>query len=611
MLLAAPICFMFWYAFIHGAPTGSIVLHLGLITLVILGVGAFRILLRQLGLKPQLVSAVGCLLITFLLLTSWAYYVTVAAGLQYWGRVVSLELLQAYSGAQLLGLLAALGLHPAFVIAALALFILLLASLVWLWLRAGDWTTVLPPRFSPVGWSTVALATLGIVLIRVAEFLVVPPAEAQEPIALTIFPAHFNRPLQGLGIDAFVAAEFDRAADLERQFYQPADQIERRNVVMIVVDALRPDRMGVMGAERSTTPYLSGLAAEGVISVRGNLHSVCAESACGLLAISASRFPHQFSHRPITLGEVLRTHGYQVHMILSGDHTGFYGLRELYGVTDSYQDGRDFGGYLNDDRLAIDFLKTLPDSTGEAKFFQIHLMSAHNLGARWPETQVFQPASNYARPLERTIDRGINYYDNGVYQTDVAIESVLNTLSVKGYLNNALIVVTADHGELLGEHGLWAHAKSIYEPAVRIPFLLIPRWGQSGEPSTVVRPGSQVDIAPTIVTELGIPIPSTWLGRALQEPDPDNERVVFMRQDRQAGLVHHMTDGSIYKYWMDIRSKSEHVYDVGADPGETRNLVREINQEQLNRWRRALVPVIGTVNVGLVNDAATVEASHH
>lgn len=597
-LFSVPIGFLVWYTGIHGAPSESILPHLGLMTLVFLSVMAIRMLAGQLGLKPIYIRAIGCAVITSTLLGILAYYSIVAIGLQYWGRVVSLELLLAYSGTQLLGLLDALGLAPSVVIATTALSVSLVASLVWIWLRRGDWTAVVPPKFSAAGWTTVALGILGIVSIRLAEFVYFPPAQAQEPVALTIFPAQFNRPLQGLGIDAFVAAELDSKADAERLNYAPAEVSEGRNVVLIVVDAQRPDRMGVMGAQRATTPYLSSLANNGAISIRGNLHSVCAESACGLLGISASRFPHQFSNRAITLGEVLRMHGYQVHMILSGDHTGFYGLRELYGVTDSYQDGRDFGGYINEDRSAIDFVSALPKWSGTPVMFQFHLMSTHNLGSRWPETQVFQPASNYARPLGRTIENAANYYDNGVYQTDSVIQEILEHLEAKGFLENALVVVTADHGELLGEHGLWAHAKSVFEPAVRIPFLLIPRWGHAGAAATDVRRGSQVDIAPTILRELGLPIPSTWSGQALQELQ--SERIVFFRQDRLAGLVDHKGNGSTWKYWMDVRSRTEFVFEINSDPSESNNLVREVPSEQLNQWRRALLPVIASVNVGIV-----------
>ena len=146
--------------------------------------------------------------------------------------------------------------------------------------------------------------------------------------------------------DIAAAAALEDAA---RAGYRPNPAAARRNVILIVVDALRPDHMGVNGYARDTTPNLSRLAKAGVVRNIGVAHASCSESSCGLLSLASSKYVHQFSSRPFTLQQVLVQHGYRIHLILGGDHTNFYGLKESYGKVDSYFDGSDEYGVAWDD----------------------------------------------------------------------------------------------------------------------------------------------------------------------------------------------------------------------------------------------------------------------
>src|SRR4029079_12988499 len=127
--------------------------------------------------------------------------------------------------------------------------------------------------------------------------------------------------------------------------------------------------MQVYGYERPTTPFLSQMVANGsAVRVR-RTQSVCSESACGLLGIGSSRYVHQFLDKPLTLPEVLRLQGYEAHMVLSGDHTNFYGLRTMYGEVDSYFDGTmSPTGYANEDALVLDALKRLKTRSTQGNF---------------------------------------------------------------------------------------------------------------------------------------------------------------------------------------------------------------------------------------------------
>ena len=165
-----------------------------------------------------------------------------------------------------------------------------------------------------------------------------------------------------------------------------------------------------------------------------------------------------------------------------------------------------------------------PRGTGDPVMIQFHLMSAHLLGSRDPATAKYTPAASYlflasrgdavdGRPSEQAT----NYYDNGVLQADAVIREILDALERKGYLQNSVVAITADHGEGLGEHGLYQHANSVHEEVLRIPFILL-SYGYRATGAFDGRVASQVDIAPTLLAEAGIPLPATWKGRPLQQP---------------------------------------------------------------------------------------------
>src|SRR5204862_5169484 len=112
-----------------------------------------------------------------------------------------------------------------------------------------------------------------------------------------------------------------------------------------------------------------------------------------------------------------------------------------------------------------------------------------------------------------------NNYDNGIVEADATIEKLFGKLREKGYLANSLIVILADHGEGLGDHGLgWAglgHLRTMYQESIRIPLLI---YDESDVHYGNLKFATQIDVAPTIVDRLGLRIPPSWEGRSLLSP---------------------------------------------------------------------------------------------
>jgi glucan phosphoethanolaminetransferase (alkaline phosphatase superfamily) len=603
VFLGAPALFLYVYVARYAAPGEAAPAHLRVVLLVVLALALARLLIARAVRGRLRQRAAATALMTGVLALALVYYGLVLLGLELWGRVVSWELIVAYAD-QVLQLADVLEVSPALALAGLAFACAVLAGLVWAYLGAFDWAAACAGAFSPPALALLIAGGGGIAAVGAYEFVADPPTAHAEPVSLTIFPRVSALNLQGHFIDPMAAAR-DRREDEARAAYVPRAGARRRNVFLIVVDALRSDHMGVYGYGRDTTPYLSGLEREGKLRKAGRVYSACSSSSCGLLSLLGSKFVHQFSHRPFLLHEAMKRHGYAVHLVLSGDHRSFYGLKDMYGGVDSYYDGRDHAArhavgffspdrarYVNDDQLVLDRVEAFAPWDGTPVLMQFHLMSAHPTGKRSDELRRYFPAGNYLRPDLRDAaipgragGRSVNYYDNGVLQTDEVIRQLLRILERKGYLRDALVAITGDHGEALGEHGYFAHSQGVYQESLTIPFVLVGFDERPGRAIDGDGVASQVDIAPTLLEELGFPRPATWVGTPLQETR--RRAVTFFQERVEAGVIDAHDPGRPWKYWFNAMTGAEYAFDLGEDPHEARNRIREVAASRLREWRRA------------------------
>lgn len=580
-------------------PSAAAYAHLGFVSIVAGSVAAARALLHRF-MRWSWSSAFGTLLTAAAMWLLWVYYVIAITGFGAWGRLVSWGLIETYLW-RATELFEVLGPGAYVILAAAAISF---TGLSWLLYRAvikRDWTA--PAIGNPSGrrarlvGATLFLCAAAVFFWRFLNF---PPVEAGEPVAST-----FNTHLLSQRRQSHHNPASQRLAQQEdnaRAAYVASARAGPTNVVVVVVDALRAKSMGTYGYARNTTPYLSQLALEGKLSVVPHAYSVCAESSCGIYGILASRYVHQAVSRPITLIDVLGRHGYDTHLLLSGDHTHFYDLRQLYGTVDTYFDSsRDSGGLINDDSSVIEALEKLPLKRLDKNFFHFHLMANHVLGRRaLADPEPFGPMKSYyaatselrlAQPAAADIPFFINHYDTGVLQADTHIRRLMEVLERKGVLRDALVIITADHGELVGEAGLFGHAKTLREAVIRIP-LLIMRTGTTGRQVAKYRAlASQVDVAPTVLAALEIPIPETWRGTPLHHAlSGDATPPILSQQGREVAII---TPGpaaaSLLKFMVDTRHSVESAYDVVRDPDEHHDVLRDMAPQHVRRWRTLIL----------------------
>jgi len=590
-----PAVFLAIYLRGFSMPAAALLPHLLMVAIPLAALVLVRLAVARLVSNSTLRTAIGSALLAALLSAMLLYYVLVIAGLKSWGGVIAWNVIPSYAR-QAPAYLANLGFAPALVAAAALLAFAALVAACWTYLRRFDWTASAASSMRGRMVAALLLCGAGILSAVVYNVSAQPWTRESEPVSLTLFRDPVRAEVQGHAIDAVAAASLDRREDAARAAYIPAATGPRRNLILIVIDAQRPDHMSLYGYPRETTPHLDQLARTRQVRKLDFVHTSCPDTACAMLSLSSSKFPRQFSFKPFTLQQVLRRNGYRVHMILGGDHTKFYGLRAFYGEVDTYYDGSEAQGYyMNDDQLVLDRLGAMPAADGTPTMFQFHLMSTHMLGKRDDGEVHFQPARSYVlRFHDSDIGAGstaeqsaTNYYDNGVRKSDRMVRALLDMLEAKGYLRNALVAITADHGEGLGEHGMFVHMNSVREEVLRIPLLLI-AYGYEPELPLLPRAVSaQIDIAPTLLTELGLPIPSTWQGQPLQARLADD--FVYFEGSQNFGLIDPGDPAHIMKYWANAQSGREHAFDLSADPHEQRDLLPNVTRDTLLGWRARIV----------------------
>jgi glucan phosphoethanolaminetransferase (alkaline phosphatase superfamily) len=201
-----------------------------------------------------------------------------------------------------------------------------------------------------------------------------------------------------------------------RKSYPSGQPFEKKNVVVILVDSLRADRMQIYGYERPTTPFLKSLVETGHIKQVEIATSTCSDTICGVLSILSSHTLGRQTPQNFKLQDLLHDQGYNVYFILSSNHS-WYSLKKSYGTSLTYFfDGTRSERYQwSDDRVIFEGLEGVPDYTDTPAFFYFHLMSPHPAGVKHEGYSKYQPARNWVEFSGGDYDvvSSNNYYDNG------------------------------------------------------------------------------------------------------------------------------------------------------------------------------------------------------
>lgn len=379
----------------------------------------------------------------------------------------------------------------------------------------------------------------------------------------------------------------------------------RPNLLLVTLDTVRADHLSLYGYERATTPFLDEIADE--LRIFENAYSQIPSTRPSHFSILTSRYPRDLG-TPINAGpplpqselsvaEVLQSAGWSTGAILSvrflaadgGASQGFADLR----LPPPAKQAR-LGRHTTEE--ALDFIRENED---RPFFLWVHYFDAHLPYQPVPELRDLfwegpPPEDVDIDPelLEKTGFGTLHAIPNRAYMTamydasirylDDQLRTLFHFLAGRELLDDTVVVIAADHGEALGEHGVYYAHDGLHEHNVRVPLIVrLPRGERAGRVDAVVE---NLGIAPTLLDAAALEIPESFRAGSLLAENPGNGTAVF----EQGELFSGMRRGPLK--WIDARGfqeKShfahsylrelhkgppESLFDVESDPTETENL---------------------------------------
>lgn len=353
---------------------------------------------------------------------------------------------------------------------------------------------------------------------------------------------------------------------------QVARTAERELVVLVLVDAMRPDHLGAYGYDRPTSPNIDAIAAEGRLFERvyANAPWTRPSTTSFLTGLNASRHRTETedSKLPsdiVTLAQRLKSAGYATAGFSANGNGG--SLAALERGFDRFEDptntytkkvrGETYNGLPTGEFLVDKVLGHLGRSNATKEFVFIFLVDPHDPYAAPPRLEKMFLDPTYAGPVRRRAlwetsntypeaERRsmIAVYDAGIRYADEAIGQLVSGLKRLGLYDSATLLISADHGEGFGEHGFYLHAHHFWEEVVRIPLIAKGPRFDTGRDARLVQ---AIDVSATIV-ELAGADRSRLPGRSLLGPVVANSHVISEYNEfgihRQA-----ITDGRYKVIW--------------------------------------------------------------
>ena len=401
--------------------------------------------------------------------------------------------------------------------------------------------------------------------------------------------------------------ERERSAQRDREAAEvryPAPN-PRRRIVLVVMDALRSDRLPFYGYARDTAPFWSDLRRQGHWAQVERAYGTGPESVGGISGIFQPHWPRSRSGQGRGIGQQLRRHGFRTHFFVTGSHAAL-GLRDTYGDADTFSSGVERaqrGWRFPDDEGVLADLATLPQAPVDGMdFIFIHFMSTHEAGIRNLRFAQWQPTLPLRNMfLSRHISEGDagalrNEYDNRILQADDELRRAWSMLREKGYLRDAIVAIVSDHGQALGEAGRWGHLRDLTEGLLRVPITF---WSDSSMRIPTDRLTSLIDVGPTLLAEAGVPVLSSWDGVALRPEAPS--RTVVAAEDimfdmHWAGLIGDSPAGR-YRYTRRSQGSAapevEHLFELNNDQAEGKDVFPAATADRRAALRRIASEYLG------------------
>lgn len=397
-----------------------------------------------------------------------------------------------------------------------------------------------------------------------------------------------------LGLTVLTACQDTSPADPTAKL----EPVER--LVLISIDTLRADRLGLYGHGAAVSPNLDDLAQrslvfEHAVAVAPVTLPSHATLLTGLRPVQHgvhdnATFKLVDSHR--TLAETLHARGMRTAAVIGSlALESQFGLDQGFEVYDDairpHEDPTESSYAERSAEDVTDRAIELLDGWDQEPFFLfVHYYDPHR---RWNAPEPFRG---------RFPDDG---YDAEIAYTDAQVGRLLDALAQRGVADRTAVIVTSDHGESLGEFGESSHAYFIYQATQRVPLVVhVPGMQTRRNVSSVV---GAVDVVPTALSLLGIERPENGFpGRDLStfwqtDALPGPERFVYAQSVTPTKLDCNPLMGVVGDRWKYVHTARPELYDLSEDPGEQRNRFAA-EPERVAKMKSALDAILSDHTAG-------------
>jgi len=371
------------------------------------------------------------------------------------------------------------------------------------------------------------------------------------------------------------------------------------HVILISVDTLRADHLGCYGYRKDTTPRIddfrgdAALFEEAIAHAPSTLPSHASIFTSLLPSHHGASVANSFGVAPgaITLTEILKAEGYATASFNGGIQLDpIYGLDRGFDVYAAARPSVAIADLLVDpvdmfDHAVDEAMRWIETSRDDPFFLFLHTYELHHPYTPKPEIlELFAADYDGSLPNDISVDllKRINdgdvelaagdlghiiaTYDAELRSVDAAFGRLIDFLRDEGLYDNAIIVLTSDHGEEFGEHGFvgW-HSHTLYDELLRVPLIMkLPGSEYAGASAAYQVRG--IDVAPTILEKLGLDAPSSFEGTSLLGPLAGSSNVPEHAVSRKDVL---MTDDFASIRTRDWKWFRGRMFHLASDPEET------------------------------------------
>ena len=389
-----------------------------------------------------------------------------------------------------------------------------------------------------------------------------------------------------------------------------ASDTARNNIIILSLNALRQDHLGVYGYGKNTSPNIDRLSAECMV-----FHNAVAHSHWTLpsqASIHTSKYVHSHTifertsrllDDELTLAEILKLYDYKTAAFVGGlDLVAEYGLDQGFDVYDDRTGTKAMRSALS----MLPKIKRWIKKNRKRNFFTF--VQFYDIHPPYENTEEYADESTepYDGPLagvtldynllkmihenriysensedqleSRDIDYIVRNYDAGIRLVDSVLGDLINFLDKLELMDNTILIITSEHGEELNDRGFFNRFgnKNLYDEVIRVP-LIVRLPGKNGK-KDIESQVQLVDIMPTVLDLLGIPVNRGAQGTSLKklidgEPGAEGSPYAYSQAGKDKWSVRTV------EYKLIADGEKYELYDLRKDPGETANIASKNSQK--------------------------------